>query len=330
MGAGDNGNLLYVIDYGLAKKYRDPQTRMHIAYRDNKRLTGTARYASLATHLGIEQSRRDDMESLGYTVVYLLKEELPWQGVQAENRHDKYNLIKEKKQCMKVEDICKDLPAQFSRYIYYCRSLKFEDKPDYAQLRKMFKDLFYEKHYDCNFSYDWVLLKALTGLDRVGSGSFDGTNLAEGPNRMNQKIQNEGDEMKVTDLSTPKTVCQPMAPCQPTVPQTPPQASMQASVQASIPASVPSLSNDTLKARDRPTLPEMDIMTEEAKVGFFARIARQIPKKEWGDKRTVTLMAIQKPLINPFESSSCDFKENDIVEDLASVGTLYLSYNNNT
>ncbi|VDK62340.1 unnamed protein product [Onchocerca ochengi] len=103
MGIGRYCNKLFLIDFGLAKKYRDSRTHVHIPYRKDKNLTGTARYASVNAHLGIEQSRRDDVESLGYVLMYFNRGSLPWQGLKAVTKKQKYEKICEKKMSTSIE-----------------------------------------------------------------------------------------------------------------------------------------------------------------------------------------------------------------------------------
>src|SRR5271169_5646325 len=124
MGIGKRGNQVNVIDFGLAKKYRDPKTHLHIPYKENKNLTGTARYASINTHLGIEQSRRDDLESLGYVLMYFSRGSLPWQGLKANTKKQKYEKISDKKMSTQVEVLCRGFPSEFATYLSYCRSLR--------------------------------------------------------------------------------------------------------------------------------------------------------------------------------------------------------------
>eukprot|EP01128_Nolandella_sp_AFSM9_P005743 TRINITY_DN2841_c0_g3_i5.p1 TRINITY_DN2841_c0_g3~~TRINITY_DN2841_c0_g3_i5.p1 ORF type:complete len:486 (-),score=139.86 TRINITY_DN2841_c0_g3_i5:95-1552(-) len=156
MGLGDKRHVLYLIDFGLAKKYSDSRSMRHISYRQNKQLTGTARYASINTHIGLEQSRRDDLESLGYMLLYFLRGALPWQGLKAETKTEKYRKITECKMSTSVASLCKGFPNQFLLYLEYCRSLAFETRPDYRYLRSMFRSLFIELNYEFDFQYDWV------------------------------------------------------------------------------------------------------------------------------------------------------------------------------
>jgi len=142
MGVGKRGNQVNVIDFGLANKYRDPKTHQHIPYRENKNLTGTARYASINTHLGIEQSRRDDLESLGYVLMYFNRGSLPWQGLKAQTKKQKYEKISDKKMSTPIDILCKGFPSEFATFMNYARSLRFDDKPDYSYLRKILRDLF--------------------------------------------------------------------------------------------------------------------------------------------------------------------------------------------
>ncbi|KAH7691539.1 Non-specific serine/threonine protein kinase protein [Dioscorea alata] len=159
MGLGRRANQVYIIDYGLAKKYRDLQTHKHIPYRENKNLTGTARYASVNTHLGVEQSRRDDLESLGYVLMYFLRGSLPWMGLKAGTKKQKYDKISEKKMLTPVEALCKSYPLEFISYFHYCRSLRFEDKPDYSYLKRLFRDLFIREGYQFDYVFDWTVSK---------------------------------------------------------------------------------------------------------------------------------------------------------------------------
>nr|XP_057917981.1 casein kinase I isoform X1 [Doryrhamphus excisus]XP_057917983.1 casein kinase I isoform X1 [Doryrhamphus excisus] len=188
MGLGKKGNLVYIIDFGLAKKYRDARTHQHIPYRENKNLTGTARYASINTHLGIgdttlthtwtlfasfliiisaalfsvsstEQSRRDDLESLGYVLMYFNLGSLPWQGLKAATKRQKYERISEKKMSTPIEVLCKGYPSVFSTYLNLCRSLRFDDKPDYSYLRQLFRNLFHRQGFSYDYVFDWSMLK---------------------------------------------------------------------------------------------------------------------------------------------------------------------------
>lgn len=159
VGIGKKAHLTYIIDFGLSKQYRDPKTHAHIVYREHKSLTGTARYASIYTHLGVEQSRRDDLESLGYVIMYFLRGTLPWQGLKANNKKQKYDRISEKKLATPVEVLCKGYPAEFATYLNYARSLRFADKPDYAYLRKLFRDLAIREGYQFDCVYDWAIVK---------------------------------------------------------------------------------------------------------------------------------------------------------------------------
>merc|ERR1719191_1348664 len=134
IGRGQKSNIVYMIDFGLAKKYRNPETLVHGPYRENKNLTGTARYASLNAHLGLEQSRRDDLEAIGYVLVYFLKGTLPWQGIKAQGKQDKYAAIMEKKLQTPIEVLCKGMPEEFAKYMHYVRNLGFSEEPDYKYL----------------------------------------------------------------------------------------------------------------------------------------------------------------------------------------------------
>ena len=146
----DNKEILYLIDFGLAKRFRDPKTGLHISYKDGKSLTGTARFASIYTHLGIEQSRRDDLEGMIYTLIYLIKGRLPWQGLKAKSKEEKCQKIMEKKIDIPIEVLCKGLHKNFGIILHYCRSLLFDEKPNYDFIRKNLKEALNELNQNKN------------------------------------------------------------------------------------------------------------------------------------------------------------------------------------
>ncbi|KAI0494127.1 hypothetical protein KFK09_024258 [Dendrobium nobile] len=136
MGLGRRENQVYIIDFGLAKKYRDTSTHQHIPY-----------------------SRRDDLESLGYVLMYFLRGSLPWQGLKAGTKKQKYDKICEKKVSTSIEALCRGYPSEFASYFHYCRSLRFEDKPDYSYLKRIFRDLFISEGFQFDYIFDWTILK---------------------------------------------------------------------------------------------------------------------------------------------------------------------------
>jgi casein kinase 1 len=159
IGTSKRSSLIYLIDFGLAKKYKDPKNNKHIPFREGKSLTGTARYASVNTHAGLEQGRRDDLESIGYVLMYFLRGSLPWQGVDTRNREEKYRRIFEIKSGTSVEELCRGFPSELETFLNYCKSLKFEDQPDYFYVKRLFKDLFVRLGFQCDYLFDWVLLE---------------------------------------------------------------------------------------------------------------------------------------------------------------------------
>ena len=157
MGVGEQLNCVYIIDFGLAKIYDNPSTDQHISYTKNNALIGTLRYASINNHLGIEQSRRDDLESLGYVLMYFLRGKLPWQGLK-KGKKLKYENMTCKKMSTSIEALCENYPPEFAKYFHYCRSLGFNDKPDYAFLKSIFHDLFIREGLQLDYVFDWTIL----------------------------------------------------------------------------------------------------------------------------------------------------------------------------
>lgn len=145
------GGQICIIDFGLSKCYLNPTTREHIPFRTDKHLTGTARYASVRNHMGHEQSRRDDLESLGYVLIYFLRGRLPWQNIKKnDSEEQKYKKMMEMKQSS-MEDVLQELPSAFRQYFEHVGGLAFDSRPDYAYLQSLFGS----SRAALNVRFDW-------------------------------------------------------------------------------------------------------------------------------------------------------------------------------
>ena len=206
IGMEGKANIIYLIDFGLSKRYKNPKTHQHIPYREGRALSGTARYVSINMHLGIEQSRRDDLESIGYLFVYFLKGVLPWQGLKNGNR---YTRIMEKKLEIPTEILCYGLPEELIFYLNYCKSLRFEDRPDYDYLRGLFIKLL----GTCNVVYglskemlkfDWCFEDPNSSIWQVYNKKKQGGNQASNLNSSFGKEKEKSDEIQNENEKSPK------------------------------------------------------------------------------------------------------------------------------
>ena len=173
----DDPCQIYILDFGLAKKYRSSRTLKHNPLIKHARLTGTARYASINALKGYEQSRRDDLESFGYVLAYLLRGSLPWQGITAKTKEEKYAKILNKKINIPIEKILKNEPQEFINYIKYTKILRYEQDPDYEYLIGLFKNIFNKVlKEEIDYKYDWVDNKDIEIHKKLNDGSFNNNN----------------------------------------------------------------------------------------------------------------------------------------------------------
>ena len=158
-------NVIYIIDFGLSKKYRSSTTNKHIRFGFTGKLTGTVRFASANALRGGEQSRRDDIESIGYMLVYFMKKRLPWQGVTGAKKMERYLKIYKMKKNTTPEDLCSGLPPEMTEYMKYAKKLEFEQQPDYKYLRKLFSKMLKRVHNtNDQLVFSWIKLTDLPNL----------------------------------------------------------------------------------------------------------------------------------------------------------------------
>lgn len=164
MGLNDKSHIVHILDFGLSKKYYSAQNGKHIKFKVHKKLTGTARYASINAIRGGEQSRKDDLEAIGYVLVYFLKGVLPWQGLRMTKKEDRYRLIYEKKKETTSEELCQGCPGEFTEYVEYTRNLEWEEKPNYTYLCTLFENVLKREGLECDWFFDWMKCKPTVGV----------------------------------------------------------------------------------------------------------------------------------------------------------------------
>ena len=155
IGINKNKSIVYICDFGLCKKFRDEKGQ-HISFKDGKSLIGIVRYTSIYSHLGYEISRRDDLESLAYSLIYFSRGSLPWMGVKVKNKKEKYNKIFEIKINSSINSLCYKLPYEFVDFMHYIKELQFEDKPNYLYLKSLLGKMYDKNHYPYDMIFDFT------------------------------------------------------------------------------------------------------------------------------------------------------------------------------
>eukprot|EP00397_Hematodinium_sp_SG-2012_P010677 GEMP01010800.1.p1 GENE.GEMP01010800.1~~GEMP01010800.1.p1 ORF type:complete len:678 (+),score=110.15 GEMP01010800.1:37-2070(+) len=157
MGLGEEREIMHIIDLGLAKRYYDGELDQHVTMKEGKGLVGTAKFASVNSHMGIELSRRDDMEAVGYVLIYFLRGSLPWQGLGVRNTKEQMHVeIMKNKLSTSIPDLCRVAPKEFVTYFEYVRSLTFEEEPNYTYLRDLFKSVWKRNTFIWDYAFDWT------------------------------------------------------------------------------------------------------------------------------------------------------------------------------
>ena len=156
MGRNEANGTLYLIDFGLAKKFRSSRTLKQYPLIKRKSLTGTARYASINALQGYEQSRRDDLESAGYVLMYFLRGDLPWQNIKIKGKKDKYAKICNKKKEVSSQELCKNFPIEFAQILDYFKNLGYTEDPNYEMCCKKMVDVLENLKAKFDYIYDWT------------------------------------------------------------------------------------------------------------------------------------------------------------------------------
>lgn len=197
IGRKTDAETVYMLDFGLSKKYQTGDLGLHIPYLENRPFVGTIYYASINVHLGIQQCRRDDLESYLYMLSYLIKGQLPWMSLPKNEQSEiKVRILKSTTSAMELFD---GAPAEFFHLFQYVRSLQFESRPDYDYMRELLKSIRIREKILLN-DLEWCLQKkespvkeivGLPGRDRARKKSTGGAVLAKKVKKRNKSFQDE-------------------------------------------------------------------------------------------------------------------------------------------
>ena len=181
MGKGDKHNQCFIVDFGISKVYRD-SSGTHIPYRDKKSFIGTTRYASICAHNGIEISRKDDLESLVYVLIFLYKGNLPWQNLKV-SESEKTKKVGDMKMKLSSEEICKDMPEEFVKFLNYSKNLSFKQNPDYNFLKGLINKIATNNGFQMDYVWDWIMPLKIDvkenkkSIDMVSERGHEGKNV---------------------------------------------------------------------------------------------------------------------------------------------------------
>ena len=196
----NDNKKICILDFGLAKRYRSSSTHQHNPMLKNKKMTGTARYASINALQGYEQSRRDDLESVGYVLMYFLRGRLPWQGLIVKGKENKYERILQKKRETETSELCKGYPKQFEEYLEYTKKLGYEEDPDYGYLRGLFEGVVKESGFTLDYLFDWV--DEFVIVEKETNDFYKDNQLKE-----DKKFEDEDDEEEDNNKKIKKMCC---------------------------------------------------------------------------------------------------------------------------
>jgi casein kinase I family protein HRR25 len=193
-----DSSLIYIIDFGLCKKYRSSRTGKHIIFSKNKKFIGTFEFCSINTMKGIELTRRDDLESIGYMLIFLITGTLPWFGIKGPYS-ERYEKIYKIKANISNEDLCKGLPIEFCKYMKYVKSLKFDEDPDYDYLRRLFFAILLKMkvRFDLNFSWKQQIEPKKKSLIHFRQKTF--SKMFGGHSMFNQKLHFQVTQSEIKD-----------------------------------------------------------------------------------------------------------------------------------